>query len=202
MYSSVGVIKEDLKETERLLDLLEGGRLKKRIDPKTADKLEQKIRLKAMLSADQITLKRYNQQMTTNVAFLNVYIFSYMTAMGALNMQLDQKTKDIIARMREDDDGPESQRHRTMEDVANLAINSQIQLILPPDGAGNSIGGGPHREAVRGRGRGRGRGQGRGRGRGRGRPARRAQHVGALQENGRLLCRSCQKTYVQGRFPG
>ena len=86
MYSSVGVIKEDLKETERLLDLLEGGRLKKRIDPKTADKLEQKIRLKAMLSADQITLKRYNQQMTTNVAFLNVYIFSYMTAMGALNM--------------------------------------------------------------------------------------------------------------------
>ena len=61
MYSSVGVIKEDLKETERLLDLLEGGRLKKRIDPKTADKLEQKIRLKAMLNADQITLKRYNQ---------------------------------------------------------------------------------------------------------------------------------------------
>ena len=78
VYTSVGVIKEDLKETERILDLLEQGKLKRRVETKSADKLAQKIRLKNMLLADQITLR------------------SYMTAMGAMNVTLDQKTKDYV----------------------------------------------------------------------------------------------------------
>ena len=94
---------------------------------------------------------------------------SYMTAMGALNVTLDKKTNDMVKRMAIENSGHENHRRRTMENVANLAINSQIQLILPPDGDGDSIVGGPTRDHVRG-GRGRGRGVRRGRGRaGRGR---------------------------------
>ena len=44
--------------------------------------------------------------------------------------------------MSDDLGGHEVHRRRTIENVANLAISSQIQLILPPDGAGDSIGGG------------------------------------------------------------
>ena len=51
---------------------------------------------------------------------------------GALNVKLDQKTKDLLVRMRVEDDGPDLHRRRTMEDVTNLAINYQIQEILPP----------------------------------------------------------------------
>ena len=58
VYSSVGVIKEDLKETERLLDLLEAGKLRRRVDKNVEDKLQQKKRLKDMLLADQISLKK------------------------------------------------------------------------------------------------------------------------------------------------
>ena len=113
-----------------------------------------------------------------------------MTAMGALNVTLDKKTKDMVERMAIENSGlgPENHRRRTMENVANLAINSQIELILPPDGEGDSMGGGPTREHVR-RGWGRGRGQGRA---GRGRN----QHVGALQPNGKLKCN------VLARFQG
>ena len=73
-HSSVGVIKDDLKvgalnnidniiifnfqETERLLDLLEGAKLKKRVDQKVQDKLEQKLRLKNMLLSDTLPLKK------------------------------------------------------------------------------------------------------------------------------------------------
>ena len=121
------------QETERLLDRLELGKLKKRVETKSVDKLAQKRRLKGMLLADQISLR------------------SYMTAMGALNVTLDQKTKDLLSRMSNDPEGHETHRRRTLENVANLAINSQIQLILPPDGAGDSIGGGPTRERGRGR---------------------------------------------------
>ena len=82
-----------------------------------------------------------------------------MNAMGALNTTLDQKTKDMVEQMNTDVDGPETHRRRTMENVANLVINNQVQLIIPPDGAGDAIGGGPNREhAMRGWGRGRGRG--------------------------------------------
>ena len=119
-----------------------------------------------------------------------------MTAMGALNVTLDKKTKDMVERMAIENSGHENHRRRTMENVANLAINSQIQLILPPDGDGDSIGGGPTREHMgRGRGRGRGRGQGRA---GRGRN----QHVGTLQPNGKLKCNVCQRSYVLVRFQG
>ena len=166
-----------------MLDRLELGKLKKRVETKSADKLAQKRRLKNMLLADQIPLR------------------SYMTAMGALNVTLDQKTKDLLHRMSNDPEGAEIHRRTTLENVANLAINSQIQLILPPDGAGDSIGGGPTRERGRGRiGRGRGRGTVRGRGRGRGRG--RAHHLGTLQPNGKLKCNSCQRLYVQARFQG
>jgi hypothetical protein len=41
-----------------LLDLLEAGKLKKRVDTKTDDKLAQKVRLKSMLLSDQIPLRR------------------------------------------------------------------------------------------------------------------------------------------------
>ena len=58
MYSSDSVIKDDLEENERLLDLLEAAKLKKRYDKDTEDKLAQKLRLKNMLLADQISLKR------------------------------------------------------------------------------------------------------------------------------------------------
>ena len=118
--------------------------------------------------------------------------------MGALNIQLDQKTKDMLVRMRVEDQGPDLHRRRTMEDVANLAINNQIEMILPPDGA--PIGGG----LPRGGGRGRGRGGARGheRGRGRGRVAGRAQHVGTLLHNGKVQCASCLRSYVQARFQG
>ena len=183
VYTSVGVIKEDLKETERILDLLEQGKLKRRVETKSADKLAQKIRLKNMLLADQITLR------------------SYMTAMGAMNVTLDQKTKDMLSQMRNDQDGPEVHRRRTLENVANLAINSQIQMILPPDGAGDSIGGGPTRERGRGivsRGRARGRGRAGGRGRGHGRGL----NVGTVQPNGKFKCNSCTRMYVRGRFQG
>ena len=47
-----------LQETERLIDLLEPAKLKKRVDRQFADKLAQKYRLKTMLLADQIPLKR------------------------------------------------------------------------------------------------------------------------------------------------
>ena len=115
--------------------------------------------------------------------------------MGALNITLDQKTKDMLATLNDDPEGLEVHRRRTLEDVANLAINSQIQLILPPDGAGDSIGGGPTRE------RGRGRGRPRGRGRGRGRIGRN-NHTGTIQPNGKLKCNSCQRCYVLARFQG
>ena len=42
------------QEMELLQDLLEGGKLKNRVDTKTDDKLAQKVRLKSMLLADQI----------------------------------------------------------------------------------------------------------------------------------------------------
>ena len=47
-----------LQETERLIDLLEAAKLKNRVDRQLADKLAQKYRLKTMLLADQIPLKR------------------------------------------------------------------------------------------------------------------------------------------------
>ena len=114
VYTSVGVIKEDLKETEKLLDLLEAGKLEKRIDTKYEQKMKQKRRLKTMLEADQITLK------------------SYMTAMGALNIHLDQKTKERIDQTREQENGPEIHRRRTMENLADLALNDQILRVLDP----------------------------------------------------------------------
>lgn len=120
-----------------------------------------------------------------------------MTAMGALNITLDQKTKDMLATLNADPEGHEVHRRRTLDDVANLAINNQIQLILPPDGAGESIGGGPAREHVRGRGRPRGRGRGRDRGR-----VGRNNHVGTIQPNGKLKCTACQRCYVLARFQG
>ena len=40
------------------MDLLEAAKLKKRVDQRVEDKLEQKRRLKRMLLADQITLKK------------------------------------------------------------------------------------------------------------------------------------------------
>ena len=58
VYTSVGVIKDDLKETERILDQLEAGKLEKRFDKKVQDKLAQKARLKDMLLANQISLKK------------------------------------------------------------------------------------------------------------------------------------------------
>ena len=112
---------------------MELAKLKKRVETKSVDKLAQKRRLKDIRLADQIPLR------------------SYMTAMGALNVTLDQKTKDLLNRMSNDPEGHEIQRRTTLENVANLAINSQIQLILPPDGAGDSIGGGPTRQRGRGR---------------------------------------------------
>ena len=115
-----------------------------------------------------------------------------MTAMGALNVQLDQKTKDMLSRMRVDDEGPDVHRRRTMENVANLAINNQIQFILPPDGDGAAVGGGVPMEHRRGRGR----------DRGCGRVGGRAQHVGTLLHNGRVQCASCVRSYVQARFQG
>ena len=42
-----------------MLDLLEGGKLKERLDKHQVDKLDQKWRLKRMLLADQIPLKRF-----------------------------------------------------------------------------------------------------------------------------------------------
>ena len=42
-----------------MLDLLEGGKLKERLDKHQVDKLAQKWRLKRMLLADQIPLKRF-----------------------------------------------------------------------------------------------------------------------------------------------
>ena len=172
-----------------MLDLLEGGKLKKRVDTKTDDKLAQKVRLKSMLLADQIPLRRLVCFLMMS-EFTNLVCYcSYMTAMGALNITLDQKTKDMLATLNSDPEGHEGNRRRTIENVANLAINSQIQLILPPDGAGDSIGGGPTRgHAERGRGRGRPRGRGRGRGRVGGR-----NHVGTLQPNGKLKCNTCQR---------
>ena len=130
----------------------------------------------------------------------NDLFLRYMTAMGALNIQLDQKTKDMLVRMRVEDEGPDLHRRRTMEDVANLAINNQIQMILPPDGDGAPIGGGLPRGG--GRGRGRGGGRGRGTGRGQGRVAGRAQHVGTLLHNGKVQCACCLRSYVQARFQG
>ena len=62
--------------------------------------------------------------------------------MGAMNITLDKKTMDLLASMSDDLGGHEVHRRRTIENVANLAISSQIQLILHPDGAGDSIGGG------------------------------------------------------------
>ena len=118
-----------------------------------------------------------------------------MTSMGALNVQLDQKTKDTLEMMTAEmteAEGPTTHRRRTMENIATIAINNQIQLILPPDGTGAPIGGG------QARGRGRGRGGRRGRP---GRPAR-ARHVGNLLHNGRVQCASCQRTYVQARLQG
>jgi hypothetical protein len=60
-----------------------------------------------------------------------------MTAVGALNVTLDQKTKDMIAMLNSDTEGHEGHRKRTLENVAK----SQIQQILPTNGAGDSIGG-------------------------------------------------------------
>ena len=63
----------------------------------------------------------------------------YMTSMGALNVQLDQKTKDTLEMMTAEmteAEGPTTHRRRTMENIATIAINNQIQLILPPDGTG------------------------------------------------------------------
>ena len=54
----MGVIKNDLKETERLLDQLEAAKLEKRFDKKVEDKLAQKSRLKDMLLANQISLEK------------------------------------------------------------------------------------------------------------------------------------------------
>ena len=142
-----------------MLDLLEAGKLKKRVDTKTEDKLAQKVRLKSMLLADQIPLRRLVFLLIISELTQPDCYCSYMTAMGALNITLDQKTKDMLATLNADPEGHEVHRRRTLDDVSNLAINNQIQLILPPDGAGESIGGGPAREHVRGRGRPRGRGR-------------------------------------------
>ena len=88
---------------------MELGKLKKRVETKSVDKLAQKRRLKDMLLADQIPLR------------------SYMTAMGALNVTLDQKTKDMLSKMSNDPEGHETHRRTTLENVENLALNSQIQ---------------------------------------------------------------------------
>jgi hypothetical protein len=75
-----------------LLDLLEAGKLKKRVDTKTEDKLAQKVRLKSMLLADQIPLRRLVFLLIISELTQPDCYCSYMTAMGALNITLDQKT--------------------------------------------------------------------------------------------------------------
>ena len=45
-----------------------------------------------------------------------------MNAMGAMNITLDQKTKDMVEQMNTDVDGHETHKRRTMENVANLVI--------------------------------------------------------------------------------
>ena len=112
IYSSIGVIKQDLKETEKLLDLLQLGRLKKRVDTNFDQKMEQKRRLKTMLEDQQTDLK------------------SYMTAMGALNIHLDQKTKDRIELLKAN--GAEG--NSSIQNLADLASNDQILNVLDPAG--------------------------------------------------------------------
>ena len=175
IYSSIGVIKQDLKETEKLLDLLQLGRLKKRVDTNFDQKMEQKRRLKTMLEDQQTDLK------------------SYMTAMGALNIHLDQKTKDRIELLKAN--GAEG--NSSIQNLAVLALNDQILNVLDPAGLYGETADG----AGRGRGRGRVRGGDRGRGRGRGR-GNRGHHAGTLLDSGRVECNACLRTYVQARFQG
>jgi hypothetical protein len=52
----------------------------------------------------------------------------YMTAMGAVNVQLDQKTKDMLSRTSVDDEGSDVHRRRTIENVAILPSTTRSRL--------------------------------------------------------------------------
>ena len=57
-----------------------------------------------------------------------------MTAMGALNVQLDQKTKDMLARMRVDEEGPDEGPDVQKEDYGGCgkSCHKQPDPTHPP----------------------------------------------------------------------
>ena len=121
VYLSVDSIKDDIKETERLIDLLQMGRLTKRRNFPFEKRQSQRGRLKLMLGMDQITLS------------------SYMTTMGALNLKLDSRTKlklrQVAAEIVSEQNVPLHNRRQTIDQIVAVAVNDHIQRVLPGEGA-------------------------------------------------------------------
>ena len=72
---------------------------------------------------------------------------SYMTAMGALNIHLDQKTKDRIELLKAN--GAEG--NSSIQNLADLALNDQILNVLDPAGLYGETADGAGRGRERGR---------------------------------------------------
>ena len=100
-YVIAGVLKNDLVETERHLDMMYVGRLENpRVNNATIKKYEQRAHLKDALR-DGMDLE------------------SYLTAMGATNMKVDAKTK-----LRFRQDRGITHRRRTLDAVLDNVVST------------------------------------------------------------------------------
>ena len=106
-YVIAGVLKSDMVETERHLDMLDIGRMEV---PRTCNistkKMEQRAHLKEALRQGTISLDKY------------------LTAMGATNLKVDSKTKEAYRQQR-----GLSHHRRTIDAVRDNVVCVQIGAL-------------------------------------------------------------------------
>lgn len=179
VYTSCAAIKNDIKETEHQIDLANLRRQVKRRNYNFEQKQGQRQRLKDAWRESTIDAR------------------SYMTAMGALNLRVDAKTRERF-RAQMGEANPENHRRRTisivMEDVDEnvrglLNANRHRHAARLGDPTGRV------RAPVAGAGAiGQARGGRRGARSQRG--ARRQRPTYEVLPNGRLVCPTCNKNYL------
>ena len=187
VYTSCAAIKHDIKETEHQIDLVNLRRVQKRRNYKFEQKQAQRSRLKEAWSAGTIDVRRY-KNCFWGIIFQLLLISSYMTAIGALNLKVDAKTRERF-RAQVGPANPENHRRRTISlvlDDVDQNVRGLLAATRPRQAGQLGPDGGGGLDQARGGPRGR---------RGRRQVQARRPNYQELP-NGRLVCPACQKNYL------
>ena len=129
MYNSCGAIKNDIKETERIIDLIQLGRQQKRRNVIFEKKQMQRQRLKDAFSSEprMIGIKSL---VGLNCFNLSAFCFlRYMTAMGALSLKVDARTQDRLRQRNNEQDNELLHRRQSLS-IAFQDIGGNIRGSL------------------------------------------------------------------------